>query len=424
MSTSVSGLTTNFFPSPQNGFTTTTSGSVSSGATSVGLNSVAGYSNGQVATFVIDPTNTNKKQTFTGVIDTSGLQVTSVVWTAGTNQSHTLGATVVDYTTATHLQQMTKGILTHADQDGTLKAGAVDNAAVVASGILTADRSTAGANIETWRSEDVFDHIASGCVWSGDAYASTRNASCTSGVVYIAGKRLTVAAVTARSFTASKDVYCDLKDNGDGTAVWVYYDNTTNATSPSFATTGGTVRGAIIVVGASNIASAASVNQGQETMLVPIASSVPYAVTDSLGNLICPRDPNRKTLGYKQITSNFSIGSATATQITGLSCPVIVPTGRKVNITVYTPGLGHTTSGNISTVGIWDGVVASGTLLNTSTMYAPTNNISYTSICQSTTTPSSSSKTYNASLLSAFGNPSASFAGSATAPGYIKVELA
>ena len=205
MSTSVSGLTTNFFPSPQNGFTTTTSGSVSSGATSVGLNSVAGYSNGQVATFVIDPTNTNKKQTFTGVIDTSGLQVTSVVWTAGTNQSHTLGATVVDYTTATHLQQMTKGILTHADQDGTLKAGAVDNAAVVASGIRTADRSTAGANIETWRSEDVFDHIASGCVWSGDSYGSTRNASCTSGVVYIAGKRLTVAAVTARSFTASKD---------------------------------------------------------------------------------------------------------------------------------------------------------------------------------------------------------------------------
>ena len=77
MSTSVAGLSTNYFPSPQSGFTTTTSGSVGSGAATVGLNSVAGYSNGEIAVFVIDPTDVSKKQTFTGVIDTSGSQVTS-----------------------------------------------------------------------------------------------------------------------------------------------------------------------------------------------------------------------------------------------------------------------------------------------------------------------------------------------------------
>ena len=49
MSTSVAGLSTNYFPSPQSGFTTTTSGSVGSGAATVGLNSVAGYSNGEIA---------------------------------------------------------------------------------------------------------------------------------------------------------------------------------------------------------------------------------------------------------------------------------------------------------------------------------------------------------------------------------------
>lgn len=118
MSTNVTSLTGNFFPSPQDGFTTTTSGSVASGAATVGLNSVAGFANGEVATFVIDPTDVTKKQTFTGVIDTSGVQVTSVAWTAGTNQTHALGATVVDYATATHIAQMTKGITQEHKQTG------------------------------------------------------------------------------------------------------------------------------------------------------------------------------------------------------------------------------------------------------------------------------------------------------------------
>lgn len=118
MSTNVNSVVKHF-PSPQNGFTTTTSGSVSSGATTVGLASVAGFSNGQVAVFVIDPTDPSKKQTFTGTVDTSGVQLTDVKWTAGTNQTHALGATVVDYATATHIAMMSKGMLVEHDQDGT-----------------------------------------------------------------------------------------------------------------------------------------------------------------------------------------------------------------------------------------------------------------------------------------------------------------
>lgn len=136
MSTSVASVTKHF-PSAQNGFTTTLASTISSGAATVPLNSVAGYSNGEVAVFVVDPSDASKKQTFTGTIDTAGVQVTGVVWTAGTNQTHTGGATVVDYATATHISMMTKGILTHADQDGTLKAGAVDVAAVLASDVVT-----------------------------------------------------------------------------------------------------------------------------------------------------------------------------------------------------------------------------------------------------------------------------------------------
>lgn len=117
MSTSVASVVSHF-PSAENGFTTTTSGSVSSGAATVGLNSVAGYANGEIAVFVIDPSNASK-QTFTGVIDTAGVQVTSVVWTAGTNTTHASGATVVDYATATHVSMITKGLLVEHNQDGT-----------------------------------------------------------------------------------------------------------------------------------------------------------------------------------------------------------------------------------------------------------------------------------------------------------------
>ena len=154
MSTSVSSVV-NHFPSAENGFTTTTSGSVSSGATTVGLNSVAGYTNGETVVFIIDPTNA-KKQTFTGVIDTSGVQVTDVVWTAGSNVSHDAGATVVDYATATHISMISKGILEHANQDGTLKDDAVTTDVITDANVTTAklaDESVTNAKLATGAGE-------------------------------------------------------------------------------------------------------------------------------------------------------------------------------------------------------------------------------------------------------------------------------
>lgn len=136
MSTSVSGVSKHF-PSAENGFTTTLSGSISSGAATVGLNSVAGYTNGEVAVFVVDPTDAAKKQTFTGTIDTGGVQVTDVVWTAGTNQAHSAGATVVDYATATHISMMTKGLLVEHAQTGlhTLTSSATITSSKVITGL-------------------------------------------------------------------------------------------------------------------------------------------------------------------------------------------------------------------------------------------------------------------------------------------------
>ena len=107
------------FPTAKEGFTTTTSGSVSSGATTVGLNSVSGFSNGETVVLVIEPTSSSAKQVFTGVVDTAGVQITNVIWTEGTNQAHAAGSTIVDYETATHWALYRKGIRVEHDEDGT-----------------------------------------------------------------------------------------------------------------------------------------------------------------------------------------------------------------------------------------------------------------------------------------------------------------
>lgn len=144
MSTNVNSVVSHF-PSAENGFTTTTSGSVSSGAATVGLNSVAGYTNGEVVVFVIDPTDASKKQTFTGIMDTGGSQVTSVVWTAGTNQAHSAGATVVDYATATHISMITKGLLVGHTQAGLHTLGSSDT--ITSSKVITGLNDTNGNEI-------------------------------------------------------------------------------------------------------------------------------------------------------------------------------------------------------------------------------------------------------------------------------------
>lgn len=184
-------------------------------------------------------------------------------------------------------------------------------------------------------SEHFYDHIASGLVITGDAYASTRNASMTAGVCYINGRRISISAVSARTYTASRDTYVDILDNADGTGTVVYTEVTNNAASPALAAN--SMRIGIVVTGASNIASVASINQGQENKVLPIASSIPYAVTDSLGNLICPRDPTRKLIGYRQAVANQNI--TTTTDITGLNLLCKPATDRKIKITAKIGGL-------------------------------------------------------------------------------------
>lgn len=66
-------------------------------------------------------------------------------------------------------------------------------------------------DIETRFDETISDHVASGLIWTDDIGLT---ADMSAGVAYINGIRLDVSAVSGRTFTASKDTYVDLGDNG------------------------------------------------------------------------------------------------------------------------------------------------------------------------------------------------------------------
>lgn len=216
---------------------------------------------------------------------------------------------------------------------------AFDGSQVVAGTILAAAMA-ASANPNTLINQTTFPFVASGLIWSGDSYGASLNGSMTSGVIYYNGVPVAIGAVTANAFAASKDTYIDIDLNGNIT----YQAVTNNAASPAL--TANSIRVAIVVSGAGSIASVAAINQGQPTKVLPIASSIAYTTTDSLGNLICPRDSGRKTLGYRQIIVSPTTTSTTGADITGLSMAIIVPDNRRIKLIL---DLGTSISSNAGT---------------------------------------------------------------------------
>lgn len=328
--TNVSAVTKHF-PSAEEGFTTTLSSTISAGATTVGLNSLSGYTTGEVATFVVAPTVSSEKQVFTGLVDTAGLQLTNVVWTTGTNQTHAAGTTVVDYVTATHMSQVSKGILEEHNQDGS--HGAITATSVASSGAVsgttgtfTSDITEKGATLATMRDELGYDYVASGGIWSGDAYGSTRLASMTAGVVYINGKRIALSAVTGRTFTASTDTYIDVSDAG----VISYNEVSNNTASPALAAN--SIRIGIVVTGATNIAAATSINQGNWNAPLPVVSGEYLTGLDTVGNPIYNTSPEE--ISYVR-TGTSSPAPTVEADVAGATSTLILTKRSKLNFDLF-----------------------------------------------------------------------------------------
>ena len=322
----LTGLTTNFFPTASETYANNLSSSISALAATVPVNSANEYTDGDVATITVDA-GTPLEATFTGVKASTPARFINCIWTEGNlGVGHASGATVIDYDSATHMSQVSKGILKEHKQSGQHSNINADSIQVNGSIIATGDVTEAGVTARTFRTEVLQDFVVSGGVWS---QLSGLNGQMTAVSAYITGYRSSIVAVASRAFTASKDTYVDILRTTVGSVTTfslVYTEVANNAASPALAAN--SVRLAIVTTSGVAIT---SVNQGEEDKVLPISASIPYAVTDPLGNLICPRDPNRRVLGYRQIITSISAFSA-ETDLTGLNFVINVPTGRKIKL--------------------------------------------------------------------------------------------
>lgn len=179
-------------------------------------------------------------------------------------------------------------------------------------GLANGDLDTTNNNLTYFRSKSLKDHVMEGCVWAGDAYASTRYASMSAGVICIGGKVVSVNSVANRQFTASKDTYVDVDNNG----VIYYTEVSNNAASPAL--TSGRMRIAIVVTGATTIAAAASINQGSLQATLPVVSSEYLRGCDTSGNPIYNTNPielifERTGTSSPAPTSEADVAGATMT---------------------------------------------------------------------------------------------------------------
>jgi hypothetical protein len=131
------------------------------------------------------------------------------------------------------------------------------------------------------------------------------------------------------------------------------------------------------------------------------------------------------TIGYAQITTDFTTASTTIVQVTGLTTTVTIPAGgRKVKITAYvsSPYVTGTVPAFVY-IDIWDGAVGTGTEIasGNNTMATASANYPLGAVI-AIASPAAGSKTYNVGMKVSSG-ATGHTASSATQPAFILVEL-
>lgn len=137
-------------PRANEGFNTTLGSTISSGASTVPLNDVTDLTNGSTIVLIIEP-GTSNEQTFTGIVDVAGSRITNVVWTRGSNVSHSAGSTIVDYITGTAFNMLARAFGAEHKDNGhhknivadSLTVGGVDIGGLVPPGVVLPYAATA-----------------------------------------------------------------------------------------------------------------------------------------------------------------------------------------------------------------------------------------------------------------------------------------
>lgn len=419
------GSVTKFFATANETGTLTLTSTTSGGTATVPVTGLASsYSNGDIVALVVNP-GTGTQQVFIGEV--SGSSVINAIWSEGSNVSHSAGATIIDYWTATHQAALVKGLLVEHTQAG-------HHSDITATSITTTGNSDVGGNADVegtlhsdgafstdsttatrkdqsgndiaidpvYRNEGFqgFDYVATGLV---STTSSGLTAAISAGTYYIAGKRYTYAGGT-KLLTASKDSYLDINTAGTITEVTA----TIGAASPAL--TANSVRIAKILTAGAAITSH---NTG----------GVLATAFDSIGNRIRRTDPHDRIIGYFEITSTFSTAATSATQITSLSTPAIIPSATSV-ITAVLDGPSILLPSNVtSTLGIWDGTVGSGTRVAHKDLINSAGAAQENPHTERSYTPGAAGlKTFNGSLHQSSGS-SGTLNADATQPTFVKILL-
>lgn len=146
---------TNFFPTAyENTVPMSLTSSVLAGATSVAVTGGTNYTNGEIVTWTVDAATPSLKQVFTGTWNSGSSTVTGVIWTevptGGVNVAHSAGATVIDYVSATHWDQLITGILTVIAQAGGLNSSLTITTPTIVS--PTISNATSSGKVSGWTS--------------------------------------------------------------------------------------------------------------------------------------------------------------------------------------------------------------------------------------------------------------------------------
>jgi hypothetical protein len=140
---------------------TTVTASRSSGVTTLSVAALTGWETTTPVHFATYRTDASGNKVESSQCDwkgiVSGTTITSLTLKAGTDAGNSIGDVVEAMPTAAWADDLATGLLVSLDQDGTLKAGAVDNAAVLASNVVTtakiADASVTNAKLSTTAGE-------------------------------------------------------------------------------------------------------------------------------------------------------------------------------------------------------------------------------------------------------------------------------
>lgn len=120
----------------------TTTAVKTNGASSVTVDSTDGWATATAVHFTmyeVDADNekvANTQVDYKGIVNSS-TTINNLVVTAGTDREFPIGSKVICAPTAAWGDDLVEGLLVSHDQDGTLKAGAVDATAVIADGVVT-----------------------------------------------------------------------------------------------------------------------------------------------------------------------------------------------------------------------------------------------------------------------------------------------